>query len=141
MTTESWQLSEEQIQVASKWWREKLERPKFDNGDQSNTGAMCSILASLASAKQAPTQEQLDAFEQNLKEEMQSYRQLVCPWLTYQVDYGPDPHLSKAAASAGITDNLCAFPWKTNMDIWPDRIEVKCGYGAPWETIWTKKTT
>ena len=35
-------------------------------------------------------------------------------------------------------DSMLNFPWKTYMRITPDQVEVSCGYGAPFETIWKK---
>ena len=43
-------------------------------------------------------------------------------------DYHPDGHLADAAKTAKIADSK--FPWKTNMDISPQEVGVRYGYGA-----------
>ena len=46
--TNATRLTEEQIEKASDWWSEQLRSPSFDNGDDSNMGEMCHMMATMA---------------------------------------------------------------------------------------------
>lgn len=55
--------------------------------------------------------------------------------VTIAVDYKPDLILRVIAKAVGIDNIEKRLSVKTIMRIYEDHIEVKRGYGAPWETI------
>jgi hypothetical protein len=123
------------IKAAAAWWRKSLERPKFDNGDESAAGGMATMLAMMA--HKPPTTEQMDAFEVALAKRLAADLAERGRW-TLQVDYDPDPTLYEAAKEAELAslgNKGCGFPWKTWMMITPEKVEVAAGYGAKMKTI------
>ena len=124
-------LKDEAI-VAAKWWADRFrEGPKFDNGDQSETGFMTMILANMV--YQAPTRESIEHFEAVLQRKI--HDSLVeFGGLCLNVDYGPDLLLRAAANEAGFSSNA-EFPWKTYMHIELGSVRVSYGYGAPYKEL------
>jgi hypothetical protein len=124
-------------EAAAKWWRRALEAPRYNDGSDDEASLMVSMSASIATPKRSS--ESLDLFESELANvvagllEKQGNRgvELV-------VDYNPNHNLAEAAFRAGITLMVdVGWPWKTNMLVKPDEVEVSAGYCAPWKTIWS----
>ncbi len=129
----------EAAQAAANWWRKALERPAFDNGDESAAGGMATMLAMMS--HKPPSLEQLDAFEVALSKRLRDGLTERGRW-TLQVDYDPDPTLYEAAKEAGLASLAmkgCGFPWKTWMSVAPEKVEVAAGYGAKMKTIFEVK--
>lgn len=124
------------VGAAVGWWADAIYSPTFDNGDKSRTGDMASLLATLLSASDPVTKDQAEAFKLALAELLMEKMKTQFSFDIY-VDYHPDRILVDAATRAGIRNTSC-FPWKTYMSITPERVEVRAGYGKPYETIWTK---
>lgn len=137
---------EDEIEAAVNWWADKLAGGHFqDNGD-----AYQSVFATLArSETSAPTDDQLTAFRDRLRDEIghairshDSWRIDEPMWggctegRCVSTDYGPEPLLRRSADAAGIND--MRFPIKTVMWISPGQVKVACGYGKPAEVIYPK---
>ena len=125
-----------EAEVAARWWAEKLKRrPKFDNGDHSETSQMASLFAMFGASK-APevTEEQKAKFEAALVEKVDYWLQKRGEaWVG--VDYDPCEMLCKSCEQAGIGNISFRFPWKTRMKIQAGRVEVSEGYGASYAPL------
>lgn len=129
---------EELIERASFLWRTMLADGKFDNGDDSNSGALGQILHGMA--KETITKEQLDNFEKNLsrkikeklEKDLKEYGRTF--YISLCTDYHPDTILSESAEEAGISERN--FPVKSNLYLKTESntISVRYGYSAQEET-------
>jgi hypothetical protein len=121
-------MNEQTAQKFAKWWADHLRcNAKLDNGDKSYQGAMTLGLASMLQEKEkaGQTLEQIDKFEKELAGLLlQDSRDFVY----VSVDYAPDCMLSFAAEKANLQLGSTTLPWKTNMWINKDEIEIRCGY-------------
>lgn len=126
----------EYAKVAANWWRKQLEQPQDMNKNAQLDNPMAGIL-SLMSFK-AHTSAELDEFESELSfgilAQVETHGHA---WL--EVDYHPSHILSKAIELSGLKYIFGQLPSKTNMRITKDKVEVKCGYGAGFETLWEAK--
>jgi hypothetical protein len=124
-------------QAAAKWWRGALEAPRYDNGSDDEAGLIASMSATIATPKRSS--ESLDLFETELANAVADLLEEQGDWgVGLGVDYNPDHNLAEAASRAGITSMRdVGWPWKTNMLVKSDEVEVSAGYGAPWKTIWS----
>ena len=124
------------IAAAAEWWANAIYRPKFDNGDKSQTGDIATMLATMLNAKAPVTKEGAEAFKlaltELLMEEMEG-----CNYYSINVDYHPDPILFEAARIAKLPNTNC-FPWKTQMHVEKNKVTVSAGYGTPCKVIWTE---
>ena len=122
-------MKKETAQKAAKWWADRLRSPaKLDNGDDSSTGAMTLMMATMLQTKERTRLDtaKIDAFEKELTQLI-----LDSGYLTISVDYGPDWMLMQASEKAGLDLGMCTLPWKTTM--WlnrDDTIKVAEGYRA-----------
>lgn len=131
-------MLEKEIAAATEWWADKVcGLCKFDNGDDSSTGGVTAMLATLAKGSAPrPDEDQRAKFVAALSEiilkeavrHTKAGRDLSDFRMTLDVDYGPCCELSDAADVAGITGNQ--FPWKTVMWIHKGDVAVRYGYGA-----------
>lgn len=123
-------LNEKQIEAAVNWWADAIANPNFDNGDPSQTGGMCMVMA--ISLKEGISEEQVEKFKEELT------AQLSDEGIDYHglsVDYGPCRALSDAMRDAGISPTNA--PWKTDMMFCPGGvIQVSYGYGAPYKQVY-----
>ena len=119
-------LSEKQIKTAVDWWAGAIQNPKFDNGDDSRSGGMSMILATLA--RTDVSQNQLESFKRALTEAIQENTPRHI-----SVDYGPDMLLGAAMEKAGIPSNMA--PWKTTMWLISDGVSVRHGYRAETQNL------
>ena len=126
-------------EVAAKWWADKLRNigpASFNNGDDSAAGGMVSAMATILAVEEKPAGNAADEFEKRLaeaiKEKMEgiTYMRLSC-------DYNPCRMLYDIASEFNISASC--FPWKTTMEITPERVNVSCGYGARFKTIYLKE--
>lgn len=133
---------EKEIKAAVDWWGEAIKSPKFDNGDKSDTGAMTTIMMTLASGDR-PSDEQIQEFKQEYAK-LLKFSFAGCWYLDdpsrgaglrcQGVDYHPHGEMLQAAEKAGISPKR--FPIKTNMWVDPGRVTVSYGYGAPLKVIY-----
>jgi hypothetical protein len=136
---------------AARWWGDLLRAqvaPSLlrqagyarEGGTSFMHGAMGDALAAMIREKDPPiTLEQIEQLEVSLARRL--VEQLARDeWVHFGVDYDPSPELAEAAAEAGLprSGNLC-FPYKTRMHIHRDKIEVSCGYGAPFVILFESK--
>jgi hypothetical protein len=120
------------------FWAEALKKPRYDNGDDSNSGAMLQLLCmQLRSTQPEPTDEQWAQFVENVAAFVNARLSSVRHVETC-VDYDPDYALAAAAEDAGIKMAGKSWPCKTHADVGGDRVvEVRFGYTADWVEVWT----
>ena len=123
-------MKTEIAQKAAKWWADHLRHgSKFDNGDDSETGAitmMMSVLLNRSRLEQRPADD-ANKFENALSSQLLALGEKK--YLCFGVDYGPDYFLCQAADKAGIELGMSDLPWKTRMWIREDVVKVAEGYG------------
>ena len=124
------------INAAVKWWRDMLRDAKQDAGDSHLNlylGAMTAIQPFL-------TDQQLDDFCNELTLGLETRLRAAEPGLRPEahldVDYSPEG-LLYAAAKKGRIGSMY-FPCKTHMRVHANHVEVACGYGQPYKTIYRK---
>ena len=124
-------LTEKQIEKAVNWWANVICKPKFDNGDKSEAGGVCMLLAH---ANKTTVQEnQIKKFKDSLSEQLRK-----CRYLAYalECDYHPSPMLAQACKDAEISESN--VPWKTHMIFkcsTEDIVRVSYGYAAEYKDI------
>lgn len=120
-------LTDAQVTAAVEWWRKAIERPKFDNGDDSPVGGMTMVMAMLAS--QPKPADQVTAFCDTLADRLKNDPSVARQGL--HVDYHPEGALRDAAQAVGMKTELTSFPWKTYMRFTGEGgVTVRAGYGA-----------
>lgn len=131
----------EYYEVAAKWWADKLRNVgpgHFNNGDDSSTGGIGMMLATMLASKTQASNEKIDLFEKKLaetiKEEVEDRDSM-----TLSVDYGPDRVLGRLAEECAVSTN--GFPWKTTMWIDKENVSVSSGYRSPEKTIFPIEST
>ena len=98
-------VTKEVAEQIANWWADKIcGRVKFDNGDDSETGFMTSMLATMLA--KPTTDEQREKFVKALSGRIEGKE-----YLMLSVDYHPDEILRESAEEAGISEGN--FPWKT----------------------------
>lgn len=125
---------EKAAKVASEWWANVVCNPKFDNGDDRQEGKLASAMAKMN--VNLINQETKEKFQKTLEEKIISILK-VREYMELNCDYGPDINLMEVAKVCGI--NPLNFPWKTNMGISPDFVNVSYGYATPYEFIYATK--
>lgn len=125
-------VEEKIVKIAVEWWAEKISGNKpHSNGDNSPVNRIAMMIAD--SGRKNITEDQLNFFKEELSRGIKEhfaeneYDLLLC------VDYSPCTLLNKAAEKAGI--NVLNFPFKTDMRIYSNRVEVSDGYRQPWKEI------
>lgn len=120
---------EPEINAAVEWWTQRLrEHPTHNTGDADLNFAI--DMFTFGQCGPLP-EEKIQAFRTALTE--------ICQraWpSTLSTDYAPEDALREAVERAGIDNAEIRFPIKTMMWIEFGRVSVKCGYGAPVETIY-----
>lgn len=124
---------EEIADIAAKWWAQKLIKPRFDMGAQSDQEKMLELFATVATKPVG--EKQSTVFIDNIKEKIIKYLENHNT-LCIDVDYAPCNFLAESMEVAGISMNNA--PWKTTMWISkPDgEVSVKQGYGAGIDNLW-----
>lgn len=123
-------MNKKAAEVTAKWWRERITKLHHDNGDESQQGKIAGLLGDLLAAKNTPTTEQLDKFEEVLID-LISKENIVKVHL--DCDYNPCSILYEAATAAGIDTSV--FPWKVNTITTEKTLSVSDGYAKPWVYI------
>lgn len=121
------------VKAAVNWWAEAIQSPKLDNGEE-----LPSLIMSLvAETKRTYTVEEIREFQNALAELI--YKQLSeYDRCELYVDYEPCPLLAEAGNLIDINGRT-GYPWKTDMIITNEIVEVKSGYGEPLQKIWSKE--
>lgn len=123
------------VDLATNWWMEIIQDPKFDNGDTSQTGALSMMLSKML--VKDTNQEQLNKFKSLLQTKI--YENLAYDKdYILSVDYGPCRDLYEVAQESGISENN--FPCKTDMWIGKDHLIVSYGYRAPLQVLYANKS-
>lgn len=122
--------------VAAKWWRDGVERMRFENGtERTEHATMHGVLAVCISKPQDA--QTLDKFEQILTDVIRDMCRQGDRDVYLDVDYDPCAELLSAARDAGMDDKQIAsqtvFPCKTHMmiDTHLGTVTVVDGYRAP----------
>lgn len=120
--------------AAARWWRNKLDSNFVSDNGEPLHGMVAAMIP-----KDVLTKEQLDTFEESLAQLVSRKMDTRPPEhgiTAGSVDYDPCELLRDAyLASVGKLPGLETFPWKTCVRTMPGIIQVKCGYGQPWENI------
>lgn len=110
-------------ETAAKWWRENSETPTHDAGDDK-----INFMFSLTRAM-TPSSVDWDQFEAKLSQKINETFAGGKQRITLSVDYHPeDPILKEIARDLRL--GMSDLPIKTIMWVYPDKIDVKRGYGA-----------
>lgn len=123
--------------TAARWWADQLRGgSKLDMGADSKQGEMAEIMGQILQRKQLDGMQpdSINAFEEKLAEAIeknlsQSGR------ASFGVDYHPDMILADAAEATELQLGMATLPWKTQMWVYPDKVEVSAGYGAPAQEV------
>ena len=120
--------------AAALWWGDQLRHgAKLDNGDDSPNGGL--MVAMLLLARPSVSEDQVQQFQEELASRINAQLE-KSNGVTLDCDYEPDHLLAESAIAAGINPRVGVFPLKTTMYVRQARVEVKCGYGAPLNTIY-----
>ena len=122
-------MNKELACATAKWWRTKISNVSHDNGDSSC--ALAGLLADMLAAKNTPTEDQFNKFEEVLTKLLMKNSDQV---IYLNCDYYPCMILARAAEIAEINDSV--FPWKTNSKTTATGLYVSDGYAQPFETIY-----
>ncbi len=119
---------------AIEWWVADIAQPKFDNGEPSQKMTMMlKVLEN--SSKPEPTTLQVSKFmtilEQKIEENLDEYGSC-----NLRVDYEADDILADCLKESGIQRSLS---WKTYMEVTPNKVTVRHGYGADKQIIYQSK--
>jgi hypothetical protein len=125
----------EAARAAAKWWADVLRNPGVpDNGDKPEAGGLTAMLAVLSQQPRAEPAK-YEAFQVALEARIAGSLE-ACGSCWLGVDYHPDALLQGAANDVGIRAGMGDWPWKTSMDVKPDRVRVAKGYQAEFKTIY-----
>ena len=125
-------ISDKVIEKAVELWARKLYNPSFDNGDNSESGGMTFLLATMniltdkAEIKDMESRVKVfcDTLTKTLKDKRD--RREYLPYLS--VDYGPCRELAEAADVAGIPHSQ--FSCKSSVYMHDGYVGMSFGYGA-----------
>ena len=109
--------------VAANWWASAIKEPLYDNGNLETSIKINAALNNLNVLKD----EEINAFKNNLSNEIIACLIAEPSNLTLKVDYNPDIILSRAAHTSNIS--VLKYPIKTTMTITPELIIVTDVYG------------
>ena len=106
---------------------------KLKNGEESYQAMMAQMLAMTNSLRNTPEEEKKEKLRSRLIEMISEElkQRGSCNLCT---DYHPEGDLYRISKELDISES--SFPWKTNMNITEYEVEVKCGYGASYETLY-----
>lgn len=121
--------------LASNWWYNTIQNPKFDNGDETRLSSILGILA-----VQKAELDQYKLFKEKLynkiKEEL--LKRNESDVFILSCDYSPDRNLCNIADQCNISLNN--FPWKTTMWVSRNHIKVSYGYRNPFNLLYANET-
>lgn len=126
----------EYYEKAAKWWTDEIRKKnslRSNSEEAKNVGGVAKIMATLLATKKQPDSEISDLFEKKLAEVIRQYVKRHGS-LTLKCDYSPDIVLGNVARETRV--DVMKLPWKTNMHITPQKVEVCHGYGAAYKTIY-----
>lgn len=130
-------------EAAAMWWISALQDPKLDNGDDGPT--MSWLIAMSRELNPPQPTEGLGQFGVVLAKQV---NQLLDSdrldaytahyGIRLNVDYTPDGLLLECAEQASLRCDVGDWPWKTSMQVKPDKVSVWHGYTAKEEIIWQR---
>lgn len=123
----------EYIEIATDWWANAIQSPKFDNGDNINPLLLVMLSGSRKERSADEIKKFKDCLAKDISEEINKYESC-----SLDVDYHPCPILSKAGNLIGL-NGMIDFPIKTNMQISKDSVTVSEGYGAERKTLYSSQ--
>lgn len=137
-------MEQKQAEFLAKWWANKLRGEENGNvfsqaqiETKSFAERAISAMVSWDSSERRNKPDypaKVDSFESILKEKLLA---VETRRLTLDVDYNPCRILSSALEESGIGVSLIGgLPAKTHTTVDGETITARCGYGAPFETIW-----
>lgn len=130
---ENRKISNEAINAAAEWWAKRISgKVVHDNGDNSFGSIFAGMLAD--TGVKLLSDAQLQKFKNSLVMRISEKVSQGVTVVYLRCDYAPCRELSEPAKDADIP--LDNFPWKTDMRIENDLIEVSDGYGMPWVQVW-----
>lgn len=130
---ENRKIPNEAINAAAEWWMKRISGQTIhDNGDPTFGSVFAGMLADQMIKPASDTQ--LQKFKNSLVMRLSTLAGQGRNSIWMDCDYVPDMTLSAAAVDADIP--RVNFPWKVNMRVNADCVEVEDGYGAPWVRIW-----
>jgi len=121
--------------IAATWWADVVIHPKFDNGDNSDTGLLGNMLQTMG--VKDVTNETRTKFIEHLSLAIESKLIESSFTMCIGVDYHPDRILRESAEYAELSKSN--FPIKTNMWISAYHVAVSYGYRAETEYLYTNK--
>lgn len=127
------------VVFAARWWAEAAAglHGAGSAGDPSLDAGMGGIRIRILGGPAGPTDEEIgrlaDSLAAGFAERFRKDGQLVVA-----CDYDPPRILSVALRELGLMRLALNVPIKTTMKVWADRIELKAGYDAPFETVWVQ---
>ncbi len=129
-------IPNEVIEAAAEWWMKRISgQVTHQNGDDNFGSVLAGLIADMNTRLVAA--EKLQEFKRILIEKLTDMDSDNRDSIYLDCDYSPCRILADAAKKADIP--LDNFPWKVSMQIHPDLVGVKNGYGEPWVTIWPIK--
>lgn len=126
---------EQVIEIAISWWIDNFSFSSFESGIEGQIGENLNLLAPLfANNKFTLKEKQIKKFKEILGSmiRVSLLSKSICG---LYVDYRPEGELAIAIKESQLN---ASFPIKTNMTITKDKIEVRKGYSAPVEIIYSK---
>jgi hypothetical protein len=120
-----------QIEVAVKWWTEKLNQKVAQKAGDFHMSAFATVVGNM---HDAPTELQIKAFGHHMATLLNALVEAGHTDIDIEIDYEPDLLLSQCCLASEIKPER--LPIKTTMVISPKDVQVSCGYGAKWETLW-----
>ena len=121
--------------IAATWWANVIINPKFDNGDDSKTGADENKALKIE-VKEVSDKTKIKFFE-HLSKAIESKLMLKAQAINVRVDYSPDKLLVESAEYANLP--ISNFPIKTTMWISTNHIAVSYGYTAKTKYLYANK--
>ena len=130
------QIKKTTKEAAKECWKAIITKnsgEKFDMGEQEFSG-IAKLLATYSNSinEKELSDEKIKIFEEALDMEIEKAKGN----LTLTSDYAPEGILSQLVEMAKIPESC--IPWKTTMNITPNKVEVSMGYGKPFEVIFEK---
>ena len=123
------------VDVATSWWIDQLSTQSFESGIEGKIGENLKLLANMLNDGIAtPREKDVQKFKEILGNKIRII--LLSRYsLALMTDYRPEGELALALKESKVKGGL---PIKTSMNISRDKIEVKKGYSAPYEVIYSK---
>lgn len=126
------ELTDEQVDVAVKWWTNDLKDPTFQQVESGQEDARAIVTKGLAhyARGRGPKEEKIRKFSRALRKKLKESN-----GQSLSTDYNPGTILSEALEEADIEDRTFNLSIKTFMRFDLDGVQVSHGYRAPLEEL------